>query len=66
MAVNPIEFGGLIFVSSGPAGFLGALTGLGGGAGITPALTVLFGVDTCFDPARPHPTTMPSKGNPTS
>jgi hypothetical protein len=35
----------LIWVGSLAAGFLGALTGLGGGIVITPLLTVLFGVD---------------------
>lgn len=45
MAVNSFEFAGLILVISGLAGFLGALTGLGGGVVITPALTLLFGVD---------------------
>jgi uncharacterized protein len=35
----------LIFVGSLTAGFLGALTGLGGGVVIVPLLTVVFGVD---------------------
>jgi len=39
------EFSGLIFLISAIAGLLGALTGLGGGVVITPALTLLFGVD---------------------
>ena len=39
------EFSGLIFLISGLAGFLGALTGLGGGVVVTPVLTLLFGVD---------------------
>lgn len=39
------EFSGLIFHISGIAGFLGALTGLGGGGVVTPVLTLLFGVD---------------------
>ena len=39
------EFSGLIFLMSGLAGFLGALTGLGGGVVIIPVLTLLFGVD---------------------
>lgn len=43
--MTSIEFTGLIFLISGVAGFLGALTGLGGGVVITPALTLLFGVD---------------------
>jgi uncharacterized protein len=39
------EFSAVIFLVSGVAGFLGALTGLGGGVVITPVLTLLFGVD---------------------
>jgi uncharacterized protein len=39
------EFSGVIFVMSGLAGLLGALTGLGGGVVVTPVLTLLFGVD---------------------
>jgi len=35
----------LIFLTSALAGFIGALTGLGGGVVIVPALTLLFGVD---------------------
>jgi uncharacterized protein len=43
--LNNLEFTLLIFAVSGLAGFLGALTGLGGGVIITPALTLIFGVD---------------------
>ena len=43
--MNILEFTLLIFAVSGIAGFLGALTGLGGGVVITPVLTLLFGVD---------------------
>jgi len=43
--LNTIELTGLIFVGSVLAGFLGALTGLGGGVVIVPLLTVVFGVD---------------------
>jgi uncharacterized membrane protein YfcA len=43
--LNVLEFTLLIFAVSGLAGFLGALTGLGGGVIITPVLTLLFGVD---------------------
>jgi uncharacterized protein len=43
--VNTVEFTGLIFAGSLLAGFLGALTGLGGGVVIVPLLTVVFGVD---------------------
>ena len=39
------EFSLLVFLVSVSAGFLGALTGLGGGVVITPALVLLFGVD---------------------
>ncbi len=40
-----LEFTPVVFLISGLAGFLGALTGLGGGAVVTPALTLLLGVD---------------------
>ena len=40
-----LEFSGLVFGISSVAGFLGALTGLGGGVVVTPALTLLLGVD---------------------
>jgi uncharacterized membrane protein YfcA len=43
--LNSLEFSGLICLVAGGAGFLGALTGLGGGVVLTPALTLLFGVD---------------------
>jgi hypothetical protein len=43
--VNILELDVLIGLGSLVAGFLGALTGLGGGIVITPLLTVLFGVD---------------------
>ena len=43
--MNTVELAGLIFAGSVLAGFLGALTGLGGGVVIVPLLTVLFGVD---------------------
>jgi uncharacterized membrane protein YfcA len=39
------EFTVLVYVVSVAAGFLGALTGLGGGVVITPVLTLLLGVD---------------------
>ena len=39
------EFTLSVFLISGLAGFLGALTGLGGGVVVTPALTLLLGVD---------------------
>src|ERR1700694_4073501 len=40
-----LEFTPLVFLISITAGYLGALTGLGGGVVITPALTLLLGVD---------------------
>jgi hypothetical protein len=43
--VNLLEFTLLIGLGSILAGFLGALTGLGGGIVITPLLTLVFGVD---------------------
>ena len=43
--MGQLEFSSWVFLSSILAGLLGALTGLGGGVVIVPALTVLFGVD---------------------
>ena len=43
--MNIFEHTLLIGLGSLAAGFLGALTGLGGGIVITPLLIVLFGVD---------------------
>ena len=43
--MTALEFSGVVFLLSLLAGFLGALTGLGGGVVITPALTLLLGVD---------------------
>lgn len=43
-----LEFSALIFVVSLVAGFLGALTGLGGGVVIVPLLTVALGVDVHY------------------
>ena len=43
--MNVLEFSALVFGISALAGLLGALTGLGGGVVITPALVLLFGVD---------------------
>ena len=40
-----LEFTPLVFGISMTAGYLGALTGLGGGVIVTPALTLLLGVD---------------------
>ncbi len=46
--MNVLEFTGVVFAISALAGFLGALTGLGGGVVVVPALTVLLGVDIHF------------------
>ena len=43
--MNILEFTLLIWIGSFFAGFLGALTGLGGGIIIVPMLTLIFGVD---------------------
>ena len=43
--VTILEFTPLVFAIALIAGFLGALTGLGGGVIVTPALTLLLGVD---------------------
>ncbi len=43
--MNIVEFSLLVWVSSVLAGFLGSLTGLGGGIIITPVLTLALGVD---------------------
>jgi len=43
--VHFAAFSAVIFLISALAGFLGALTGLGGGVVITPVLTLMFGVD---------------------
>ena len=43
--MNILEFTFIVGLSSGLAGFLGALTGLGGGTVLVPVLTLLFGVD---------------------
>ncbi|HXJ78754.1 MAG TPA: TSUP family transporter, partial [Candidatus Methylomirabilis sp.] len=40
-----LEFSAVVWLGSIVAGFLGALTGLGGGIVVIPMLTLLFGVD---------------------
>jgi len=45
IALNTLEFTALVGLGALAAGFLGALTGLGGGVVIVPLLTILFGVD---------------------
>ena len=46
--MNTIEFTLLVGSGSVLAGFIGALTGLGGGVVIVPLLTLGFGVDIRF------------------
>ena len=43
--MNTVEFTALIGIGSLLAGFLGALTGLGGGVVVVPLLTLVFHVD---------------------
>ena len=43
--MNTLEMTGVVFVGALLAGFIGSLTGLGGGIIITPLLTLLLGVD---------------------
>jgi uncharacterized protein len=43
--MHVLSFSGTVFALSALAGFLGSLTGLGGGVVVTPALTLLLGVD---------------------
>ena len=43
--VTPLEFAAAVFLIAAGAGFLGSLTGLGGGVVITPALHLLFHID---------------------
>ncbi len=43
--MNSMEFTVALLAVAALAGFLGSLTGLGGGVVITPALTLLFGID---------------------
>ncbi len=43
--MGSLEFTLALLVMAALAGFLGSLTGLGGGVVITPALTLLFGID---------------------
>jgi uncharacterized membrane protein YfcA len=40
-----LTFSAIVYAVSAVAGFLGALTGLGGGVVVTPVLTILLGVD---------------------
>src|ERR1700726_1496054 len=43
--MNTLEFVAVLWLGSVVAGFLGSLTGLGGGVVIVPLLTLVFGVD---------------------
>ena len=43
--MTALTFSAIVFAISAVAGFLGSLTGLGGGVVVTPALTLLLGVD---------------------
>ena len=45
MDLNTLEFTAVIALGSSLAGFLGSLTGLGGGIVIVPLLTLVFAVD---------------------
>jgi len=45
IALNTLEFTAVVGLGALLAGFLGALTGLGGGVVVVPLLTVAFGVD---------------------
>ena len=47
--MNTLELSLVIAVGSVLAGFLGALTGLGGGVVIVPMLTLAFGIDSICD-----------------
>jgi uncharacterized protein len=44
-SMTALEFTAVVWVLSALAGFLGALTGLGGGVVVVPALTLILGVD---------------------
>ena len=43
--MSVLVFSGIVYAVSVVAGFLGSLTGLGGGVVVTPVLTLLLGVD---------------------
>ncbi len=43
--MNVLDFSGVVLGASAAAGFLGSLTGLGGGVVVTPVLILLLGVD---------------------
>ncbi len=46
--MNTLAFSSVVYGISALAGFLGALTGLGGGVIVTPVLTLMLGVDLRF------------------
>ena len=51
-AMNILEFSAIVWVGSIAAGFLGALSGLGGGVVVIPMLTLLLGVDIRYAAGR--------------
>ena len=55
--MNIIEFSTLVWLGSIAAGFLGALTGLGGGIVVIPMLTLLFAVDLRYAAGEGRPQT---------
>jgi uncharacterized membrane protein YfcA len=46
--MTALGFSAVVFAIAAAAGFLGSLTGLGGGVVVTPALTIFLGVDIHF------------------
>ena len=59
MNVSTVELTALIGIGSLLAGFLGALTGLGGGVVIVPLLTIVFHVDLKYAIGAATPMLMP-------
>ena len=43
--MNTVEFTAIVLIASSLAGFVGSLTGLGGGVIVTPVLTLFLKVD---------------------
>jgi uncharacterized protein len=64
--VNTLELTLLIWLGSVLAGFLGSLTGLGGGIVLTPLLTLVFGVDIRYAIGAKSPITTTSSASPRS
>src|SRR5215471_14047229 len=48
VGMTALGFSAVVFTIAAAAGFLGSLTGLGGGVVVTPALTIFLGVDIHF------------------